>query len=145
LSPRALEVARNRRTKVQSWYLDVNLLASYWGQDRVYHHTAPISMNYALHEALRLVLIEGLEKPLAPARAESSRAQGRSEGDGTVDCFSGRPSTVAAQRGHGCPKAWTKPRCASDCLLISTWKWGAGLGPFKGKNLADWFDGGDLE
>src|SRR5207247_3060885 len=61
LSPRAIEVARKRNTKVQSWYLDVNLLASYWGQDRAYHHTAPISMNYALHEALRVVLDEGLE------------------------------------------------------------------------------------
>ena len=61
LSPRAMEVATKRKQKVQSWYLDVNLLASYWGQERVYHHTAPISMNYALHEALRLVLVEGLE------------------------------------------------------------------------------------
>src|SRR5436309_2119846 len=62
LSPRAMAVATSRKKKVQSWYLDVNLLSSYWGQERVYHHTAPISMNYALHEALRLVLIEGLEK-----------------------------------------------------------------------------------
>src|SRR5437016_4120139 len=61
LGPRALEVATKRKSKVQSWYLDVNLLAAYWGQDRVYHHTAPISMNYSLHEALRLVLVEGLE------------------------------------------------------------------------------------
>ena len=61
LSPRAIQVATTRKKKVQSWYLDVNLLASYWGQERVYHHTAPISMNYALHEALRLVLQEGLE------------------------------------------------------------------------------------
>src|SRR3954462_15550622 len=61
-SARAMEVARQRKKKVQSWYLDVNLLASYWGQERVYHHTAPISMNYALHEALRLVLVEGLEQ-----------------------------------------------------------------------------------
>src|SRR5829696_1706244 len=61
LSPRAMEAATKRKKKVQSWYLDVNLLSSYWGQERVYHHTAPISMNYALHEALRLVLIEGLE------------------------------------------------------------------------------------
>src|SRR5437879_570458 len=60
LSQRALDVARQRKRKVQSWYLDVNLLASYWGQERVYHHTAPISMNYAFHEALRLVLLEGL-------------------------------------------------------------------------------------
>src|SRR5262245_37089814 len=62
LNSRALEVATKRKSKVQSWYLDVNLLASYWGQERVYHHTAPISMNYALHEALRLVLEEGLEQ-----------------------------------------------------------------------------------
>src|SRR6188474_2705655 len=61
LSPRAMEVATKRKKKVQSWYLDVNLLSSYWGEQRVYHHTAPISMNYALHEALRLVLEEGLE------------------------------------------------------------------------------------
>jgi alanine-glyoxylate transaminase / serine-glyoxylate transaminase / serine-pyruvate transaminase len=61
LSARAMEVATKRSKKVQSWYLDVNLLASYWGQERVYHHTAPITMNYALHEALRLVLVEGLE------------------------------------------------------------------------------------
>jgi alanine-glyoxylate transaminase/serine-glyoxylate transaminase/serine-pyruvate transaminase len=60
-NPRAMEVATKRSRKVQSWYLDVNLLASYWGQERVYHHTAPISMNYALHEALRLVLLERLE------------------------------------------------------------------------------------
>jgi len=62
LGPRAMEAATKRKTKVQSWYLDVNLLASYWGQDRVYHHTAPISMNYALHEALRLVQGEGWEE-----------------------------------------------------------------------------------
>src|SRR5437763_1631289 len=61
LGPRAMEVATKRQKKVQSWYLDVNLLASYWGQERVYHHTAPITMNYAIHEALRLVLSEGLE------------------------------------------------------------------------------------
>src|SRR5436190_11408683 len=62
LSPRAMSVATSRKQKVQSWYLDVNLLSSYWGQERVYHHTAPISMNYAFHEALRLALEEGLEK-----------------------------------------------------------------------------------
>jgi alanine-glyoxylate transaminase/serine-glyoxylate transaminase/serine-pyruvate transaminase len=62
LGPRALEKATKRKTKAQSWYLDVNLLGSYWGRDRVYHHTAPVTMNYALREALRLVLEEGLEK-----------------------------------------------------------------------------------
>ncbi len=59
-SPRAIETILNRRHKVQSWYLDVSLLASYWGGERVYHHTAPINMTYALHEALRLIHQEGL-------------------------------------------------------------------------------------
>ena len=58
---RALDVIRRRKTKVQSWYLDATMLMRYWGEERVYHHTAPISMNYALCEALRLVLEEGLE------------------------------------------------------------------------------------
>jgi len=57
----ALERVRTRSHPVQSWYLDVSLLAQYWGTDRVYHHTAPISMVYALHESLRLVHEEGLE------------------------------------------------------------------------------------
>ncbi|MCH9649186.1 MAG: aminotransferase class V-fold PLP-dependent enzyme [Deltaproteobacteria bacterium] len=60
-SPRALEVIRSRKTKVQSWYLDASLLASYWGSNRVYHHTGPINMSYALYEALRLIHEEGLE------------------------------------------------------------------------------------
>jgi alanine-glyoxylate transaminase/serine-glyoxylate transaminase/serine-pyruvate transaminase len=56
----ALERVRTRKHKVQSWYLDVSLLEQYWGTDRVYHHTAPITMVYALHEALRIVHEEGL-------------------------------------------------------------------------------------
>ena len=60
-SERAMEVVLSRKTKVQSWYLDVSMLAKYWGEERVYHHTAPINMTYALYEALRLVLEEGLE------------------------------------------------------------------------------------
>ena len=57
---RAIHVMTNRTTKVQSFYLDMTALRDYW-QQRVYHHTAPISMIYSLREALRLVLDEGLE------------------------------------------------------------------------------------
>ena len=56
-----MERARTRTTPVQSWYLDVNLLAGYYGGDRVYHHTAPISSIFALDEGLRLIDEEGLE------------------------------------------------------------------------------------
>ncbi len=61
MSARALEKLQNRQSKVPNWYLDMSLLTQYWGSDRVYHHTAPINMNYAFREALRLVAEEGLE------------------------------------------------------------------------------------
>ena len=51
-----------RKTKVQSWYLDLSMVRKYWGgAKRAYHHTAPVSMIYALYEALRLIHQEGLE------------------------------------------------------------------------------------
>jgi alanine-glyoxylate transaminase / serine-glyoxylate transaminase / serine-pyruvate transaminase len=61
-SPRAVAALDARKTKVQSWYLDLTTIRSYWGADRAYHHTAPITMVYALREGLRLVLEEGLEE-----------------------------------------------------------------------------------
>ncbi len=58
---RAEEKLLNRKDKVPNWYLDVSLLNKYWGSDRVYHHTAPVNMNFGIREALRLLLEEGLE------------------------------------------------------------------------------------
>jgi len=60
-SSRAVAAMDARKTKVSSWYLDMSMVRSYWGDSRAYHHTAPINMNYGLHQALRLVLEEGLE------------------------------------------------------------------------------------
>ena len=60
-SSRAQELLDARQTKVQSWYLDMTMIQRYWGAERFYHHTAPISMCYALREALRWVHDEGLE------------------------------------------------------------------------------------
>ncbi len=61
-SQRALDVIDARKTKVASWYLDMTMVRNYWSDSsRAYHHTAPINMNYGLHEALRLVLEEGLD------------------------------------------------------------------------------------
>ena len=64
-SERALAKLDQRKTKPQSWYLDVSMLRKYYtsgtGGARVYHHTAPINMTYALHEALTIVIEEGLE------------------------------------------------------------------------------------
>jgi alanine-glyoxylate transaminase/serine-glyoxylate transaminase/serine-pyruvate transaminase len=132
LSSRAMEVARNRKQKVQSWYLDVNMLASYWGQERVYHHTAPISMNYALHEALRLVLVEGLE----------NRWKRHHENHDLLrKGLSDLGLSIASQSGH---QLWqlnavTVPEGADEAAvrksLLNDYgiEVGAGLGPLKGK------------
>ena len=64
-SDRAVAAIDARKTKVQSWYLDMQMVKDYWGSNRAYHHTAPINMNYGLHEALRIVLEEGLEARFA--------------------------------------------------------------------------------
>jgi alanine-glyoxylate transaminase/serine-glyoxylate transaminase/serine-pyruvate transaminase len=66
-SAQALEKVKNRKTKVQSWFLDLNLVMAYWGgaTKRAYHHTAPINSLYGLHEALVILQEEGLEKSWA--------------------------------------------------------------------------------
>ena len=65
-SARAEEAIEARQTKVGSWYLDMSLVRNYWSdKSRAYHHTAPINMNFALHEALRNVLEEGLDNRIA--------------------------------------------------------------------------------
>jgi alanine-glyoxylate transaminase/serine-glyoxylate transaminase/serine-pyruvate transaminase len=132
LSPRALEIARNRKSKVQSWYLDVNLLASYWGQERVYHHTAPISMNYGIHEALRLVLVEGLENRWKRHQQNHLLLK---EGLKQLGL------RIASQEGHqlwqlnavgvpqGADEAGVRKRLLTDFGI----EIGAGLGPLKGK------------
>jgi alanine-glyoxylate transaminase / serine-glyoxylate transaminase / serine-pyruvate transaminase len=61
VSTHAEEVFRNRKSKVQSWYFDLSTAMNYWGKDRLYHHTPPISLIYALREAMRILLEEGLE------------------------------------------------------------------------------------
>jgi alanine-glyoxylate transaminase/serine-glyoxylate transaminase/serine-pyruvate transaminase len=61
VSPRAEEVFRARKTKVQSWYFDLSTAMNFWGKDRLYHHTPPISLIYALREAMSILLEEGLQ------------------------------------------------------------------------------------
>lgn len=80
VSERTLEVIAARRTPCQSWYLDLSLIAAYWQEgSRAYHHTAPVSMLYALREALRLVEEEGL-----PARFARHQYNNRALVDGLL-------------------------------------------------------------
>jgi alanine-glyoxylate transaminase/serine-glyoxylate transaminase/serine-pyruvate transaminase len=62
-----------REGKVPNWYLDVTLLNRYWGSDRVYHHTAPVNMNFGMREALRLLAEEGLDQAWARHRCNAER------------------------------------------------------------------------
>jgi len=66
-SPRAVEVIKNRKTRIQSWFLDTTLVMGYWGSGakRAYHHTAPVNALYGLHEALVMLQEEGLENAWA--------------------------------------------------------------------------------
>lgn len=68
ISEAGLNVLKGRKTPVLSWYLDMSMVKSYWGAERKYHHTAPINMVYALREALRIVLEEGLAARFARHR-----------------------------------------------------------------------------
>jgi alanine-glyoxylate transaminase/serine-glyoxylate transaminase/serine-pyruvate transaminase len=131
-SPRAMARIKGRETKVQSWYLDVSMLAQYWGQDRVYHHTAPINMTYGLYEALHMILEEGLENCFARHRENHQALQA---GLGAI----GIPYT--AQAGHQLPmlNAVRIPSGVDDATvrreLLHRFgiEIGGGLGAFKGQ------------
>ncbi|MEE8498319.1 MAG: alanine--glyoxylate aminotransferase family protein [Acidimicrobiia bacterium] len=71
LGPRAVDKLERRKSQVANWYLDISMLGKYWGTERTYHHTAPINMNYALREALRIVAEEGLEARWARHQANA--------------------------------------------------------------------------
>lgn len=73
VSDRALETLRGRKTPVANWYLDLAAVDKYWGEARTYHHTAPISMNYALREGLRMLAEEGLEARWARHQENAQR------------------------------------------------------------------------
>jgi alanine-glyoxylate transaminase/serine-glyoxylate transaminase/serine-pyruvate transaminase len=73
MGPRAEAKLMGRQGKVPNWYLDVSLLNQYWGSDRVYHHTAPVNMNFGMREALRLLAEEGIENSWARHRRNAER------------------------------------------------------------------------
>lgn len=131
-SPKAVEVITSRKTKVQSWYLDMNMVQRYWGEERFYHHTAPITMVYALREALRLVLEEGLE---ARFKRHQRNHQALKAGLAALGI------TYAAAEGHQLPQlnAVRIPAGVEDLpvrkRLLSEFgiEIGGGLGDFKGK------------
>jgi alanine-glyoxylate transaminase/serine-glyoxylate transaminase/serine-pyruvate transaminase len=130
--PRAMEKVLGRKTKVQSWYLDVSMLASYWGSDRVYHHTAPINMTYALYEAVRLVLEEGLESCFA-RHALHHRALRAGLAAIGIRYASQEGHTLPMLNAVRVPEGVDDVRFRRDLLNRFGIEIGAGLGAYKGK------------
>jgi alanine-glyoxylate transaminase / serine-glyoxylate transaminase / serine-pyruvate transaminase len=128
---RALDRIRSRSSKVQSWYLDITMVERYWGDDRTYHHTAPISMNYALREALRLIHEEGLER-----RWRRHEQNHRALVAG-IEAM-GLSMAVAPDQRLWSLNAVSVPEGVDDArvrtrLLDENIEIGGGLGPLKGK------------
>ena len=131
-SSRALARMDERKTKVQSWYLDISMIRNYWGADRVYHHTAPINMTYALREALAMVLEEGLEYRIARHRHNHLALRAGLEAIGLKFIPQQSLTTLnAIHAPEGVDETTVRRRLLSEYGI----EIGAGLGPFKGKAL----------
>jgi alanine-glyoxylate transaminase/serine-glyoxylate transaminase/serine-pyruvate transaminase len=132
LNDKARAVLHRRKSKVPSWYLDLTMIERYWGQERFYHHTAPISMVYALREALRIIAEEGLEARWARHELNARAFLAGCEAIGL------KPF---AQEGHRLPSLITLriPEGIDDVavrqFLLREYKIeiGGGLGPVKGQ------------
>jgi len=131
-SERAMAAVRARKTKCRSWYFDLAMIERYWGAERLYHHTAPITMNYALYEALRAVVDEGLEARFKRHRDNAAALQAGLAAMGLEP---------AAQEGYRLPQlAVVKTPAGIDeaqvrAALLRDYNLeiAGGLGPFKGK------------
>ena len=133
-SERARHRISNREHKVQSWFLDMNLIMGYWGQGarRAYHHTAPVNAMYALHESLRMVHEEGLENAWERHRRNHEALKAGLEAMGlsfVVDEAHRLPQLNAVSIPEGVDDAGVRTRLLEEHHL----EIGAGLGELAGK------------
>lgn len=132
---RAVDVIKNRKTKVQSWFLDLNLVMGYWGSGeakRAYHHTAPVNALYALHESLVMLKDEGLENAWARHKKNHLALRAGLEAMGlsfVVDEASRLPQLNSVTVPDGIDEAIVRGRLLNDFNL----EIGAGLGALAGK------------
>lgn len=131
---RALEVVKNRKTKVQSWFLDISLLMTYWGGEskRAYHHTAPVNAMYALHEALVILSEEGLENSWARHTHNHNALKAGFEAMGLsfiVDESARLPQLNSVSVPEGVDEAAVRKALLTEYNL----EIGAGLGAMAGK------------
>lgn len=129
---RALQVFDRRKSKVQSWYLDIGMIRRYWGGERLYHHTAPINAVYGLCEALRLIDEEGLDNRIARHARHAAALHAGLQAMG-LELFAQEghrlPTLTTVRVPEGCDEAAVRSALLSEFDL----EIGGGLGPVKGK------------
>ncbi|MDR2820445.1 MAG: alanine--glyoxylate aminotransferase family protein [Desulfovibrio sp.] len=134
-SEKALEKLRARKKKVPNWYLDMTLITQYWqGQNRVYHHTAPISMNYALYQALALILEEGPTAVFARHRAMHEMLVAGLEKMG-FSMFVEKSCRLPMLNLVVCPDGVDEAALRKNLRVKHKIELGGGLGPLAGKVL----------
>lgn len=129
-SKAATDAMDKRKTQVQSWYLDMSMIRQYWGSDRVYHHTAPINMTYALREALKIIDEEGLDARIARHTLHYRALRAGLETLGLR--YIPERSLTSLSAVHipaGVDDAKARKRLLAEYGI----EIGGGLGPFKGK------------
>ena len=133
-SDRAVEAVKKRKSKVQSWFLDLNLVLGYWGggAKRAYHHTAPVNTLYGLHEALVVLEEEGIENSWQRHQSNHLALRAGIEAMGlsfVVDEAERLPQLNSVSIPDGVDDATVRSRLLNDYSL----EIGAGLGPMAGK------------
>ncbi len=132
-SPKAVEAMDARTTKVASWYLDMSMVRNYWtDSSRAYHHTAPINMNYGLHEALRLVLAEGMENRFSRHYANHCALKSGLEAMG-IDFAVAEDHQLPMLNAVKIPDGIDDAGIRGQLLNLFGIEIGGGLGPMKGK------------
>ncbi|MBA7605997.1 MAG: aminotransferase class V-fold PLP-dependent enzyme [Calditrichaeota bacterium] len=131
-SDTALEVVENRKTKVQSFYLDLSMIRKYWGAERRYHHTAPVNMSYALLEALQIVKEEGLENRWARHLANHKILRAGLSAIG-IDYVTQPGYELPMVNAVAIPDGVDDAAVRSQLLSEFNIEIGGGLGDFKGK------------
>jgi alanine-glyoxylate transaminase/serine-glyoxylate transaminase/serine-pyruvate transaminase len=132
-SERVVEHVKNRKDKIHSWFMDMNLLLGYWGATtRTYHHTAPTNSLFALHEALLLIKEEGLEQSWARHRRHHVALKAGLEAMG-LKFRVAEPWQLPQMNAVGCPDGVDEELVRRTLLAEFGLEIGAGLGPLKGK------------
>jgi alanine-glyoxylate transaminase/serine-glyoxylate transaminase/serine-pyruvate transaminase len=134
---RAMNVVRNRRSKVQSWFLDLNLVTSYWGDvgasgKRSYHHTAPVNALYGFHEALSMMREENLEHAWERHRRNHELLRDGLEGL-DLELFVAPEARLPQLNAVAIPAGTDDAAVRGRLLEEFNLEIGAGLGPMAGK------------